>query len=72
MEARRDQDPLFRCGSKGVMSCRLCWKKDYMPRSCREVEEDGRLDGRHTIEEAMSAFFWGGWFVELIGCFFLV
>ena len=57
MEARRDQDPLFRCGNEGVMSCRLCWKKDYMARSCRVVEKDGRLDGRHTIEEAI---FFGG------------
>ena len=57
MEARRDQYPLSRCGNEGVMSCRLCRKKDYMARSCREVE---RLDGRHTIEEAMSAFLLGG------------
>jgi len=61
MEAEREQDRLFRCGNEeggcGVVSCRFCWKKDHLPKSCKEVEEDKKLDGRHSIEEAMSAFF---------------
>jgi hypothetical protein len=60
MEVGREQDGLFRCGNEeggcGVVSCRFCWKKDHSPKSCKEVEEDKRLDGRHRIEEAMSAF----------------
>jgi hypothetical protein len=46
-----------------------------LPRSCKEVEEDKRLDGRHSIEEAMSAFisfvlvfFWGLNFFLCSGC----
>ena len=61
MEAGREQDRLFRCGNEeggcGVVSCRFCWKKDHLPKSCKEVEEDKKLDGRHSIEEAMSASF---------------
>jgi TRIAD3 protein (E3 ubiquitin-protein ligase RNF216) len=60
MEVGKEVDRLFRCGNEeggcGVVSCRFCWKKDHLPKSCKEVEEDKKLDGRHAIEEAMSTF----------------
>ncbi|KAL0579960.1 hypothetical protein V5O48_002044 [Marasmius crinis-equi] len=51
-------EKLFRCGnfdSCGAITCRQCKKPDHLPKSCREVEDDRRLDGRHAIEEAMTA-----------------
>ncbi|KAF9054814.1 hypothetical protein BJ165DRAFT_1337360 [Panaeolus papilionaceus] len=59
MEVSIEQDKLFRCGNEdggcGVTSCRMCKKLDHLPKSCQEVEEDKVLDGRHAIEEAMTA-----------------
>ncbi|TFK39205.1 hypothetical protein BDQ12DRAFT_682354 [Crucibulum laeve] len=56
MEAGKDQEKLFRCRNEecGVVSCRSCKKPDHIPKSCQEVEDDKKLDGRHTIEEAMT------------------
>ncbi|KAG7447786.1 uncharacterized protein BT62DRAFT_930827 [Guyanagaster necrorhizus] len=48
---------LFRCGNEetcGAITCRSCKKVDHLPKSCKEMEEDRHLDGRHTIEEAMT------------------
>ncbi|PPR00601.1 hypothetical protein CVT24_005442 [Panaeolus cyanescens] len=59
IEVSVEEDKLFRCGNEdggcGVVSCRMCKKPDHVPKSCQEVEEDKVLDGRHTIEEAMTA-----------------
>lgn len=53
-----EQERLFRCGNEeggcGVVSCRGCKKVDHLPKSCKEMEEDKHLDGRHAIEEAMT------------------
>ncbi|KAF6740982.1 hypothetical protein DFP72DRAFT_1026447, partial [Ephemerocybe angulata] len=58
MEVSPEEDKLFRCGNEeggcGVVSCRLCKKKEHVPRTCKEVEEDRHLDGRIQIEEAMT------------------
>ncbi|KAJ3490885.1 hypothetical protein NLJ89_g11396 [Agrocybe chaxingu] len=58
IEASREEEKLFRCGNEdggcGVVSCRECKKPDHLPKSCKEVEEDKHLDGRHAIEEAMT------------------
>ncbi|ESK93036.1 ring finger [Moniliophthora roreri MCA 2997] len=51
------EEKLFRCGNEencGAISCRQCKKPDHLPKSCKEMEEDRVLDGRHTIEEAMT------------------
>ncbi|KJA18481.1 hypothetical protein HYPSUDRAFT_144920, partial [Hypholoma sublateritium FD-334 SS-4] len=48
----------FWCGNRekcGVISCRKCKKSDHAPKTCDEAEADKHLDGRHTIEEAMTA-----------------
>ncbi|KAJ4488145.1 hypothetical protein J3R30DRAFT_3433416 [Lentinula aciculospora] len=48
---------LFRCGNDetcGAITCRQCKKMDHLPKSCKEMEEDKILDGRHVIEEAMT------------------
>ncbi|KAF9468244.1 hypothetical protein BDZ94DRAFT_1154032 [Collybia nuda] len=52
-----EDEKLFRCGNNetcGVVSCRGCKKLDHLPKSCKEVEEEKALDGRHVIEEAMT------------------
>ncbi|KAG6837047.1 hypothetical protein H0H93_015618 [Arthromyces matolae] len=52
-----EQEKLFRCGNVeacGALSCRNCKKLDHLPRSCKEVEEDKHLAGRHAVEEAMT------------------
>ncbi|KAJ6623544.1 hypothetical protein B0H10DRAFT_1786528 [Mycena sp. CBHHK59/15] len=53
-----EQEKLFTCrneeGGCAVVSCRQCKKLDHLPKSCKEMEEDKHLDGRHTIEEAMT------------------
>ncbi|KAH9481344.1 E3 ubiquitin-protein ligase RNF216 [Psilocybe cubensis] len=58
LEASNEEEKLFRCGNEeggcGVVSCRSCKKKDHLPKSCKEAEEDKVLDGRHAIEEAMT------------------
>ncbi|KAF8156090.1 hypothetical protein B0H34DRAFT_716125 [Crassisporium funariophilum] len=46
LEAGPEEEKLF--------SCRGCGKLDHLPKSCKEMEEDELLDGRHAIEEAMS------------------
>ncbi|KAF9030307.1 hypothetical protein BDZ89DRAFT_1064727 [Hymenopellis radicata] len=51
------EEKLFRCGNEdtcGAVSCRNCKKPDHLPKSCKEMEEDKHLDGRHLIEEAMT------------------
>ncbi|KAK0499446.1 hypothetical protein EDD18DRAFT_852256 [Armillaria luteobubalina] len=50
-------EKLFRCGNEetcGAITCRSCKKVDHLPKSCKEMEEDQHLDGRHAIEEAMT------------------
>ncbi|KAK0443954.1 uncharacterized protein EV420DRAFT_1017265 [Desarmillaria tabescens] len=50
-------EKLFRCGNEdtcGAITCRSCKKADHLPKSCKEMEEDRHLDGRHAIEEAMT------------------
>ncbi|KAF6741511.1 hypothetical protein DFP72DRAFT_1083736 [Ephemerocybe angulata] len=58
MEVSPEEDKLFRCGNEeggcGILSCRLCKKKEHVPRTCKGVEEDRHLDGRIQIEEAMT------------------
>ncbi|KAH9942854.1 hypothetical protein B0H21DRAFT_511019 [Amylocystis lapponica] len=51
-----DQERLFRCESEdcGAVTCRACKKLDHLPKSCKEVEDDKKLDVRHAIEEAMT------------------
>ncbi|KAJ3829988.1 hypothetical protein F5880DRAFT_1607038 [Lentinula raphanica] len=51
------EEKLFRCGNEetcGAITCRQCKKMDHVPKSCKEMEEDRVLDGRHAIEEAMT------------------
>ncbi|KAH9922385.1 uncharacterized protein B0H18DRAFT_1018159 [Fomitopsis serialis] len=52
-----DQEKLFRCQNEDCMAvtCRQCKKPDHLPKSCKEMEDDKKLDARHTIEEAMTA-----------------
>ncbi|KAF9560510.1 hypothetical protein CPC08DRAFT_723314 [Agrocybe pediades] len=58
LEVSKEEEKLFRCGNEeggcGVVSCRTCKKKDHLPKSCKEAEDDKLLDGRHAIEEAMT------------------
>ncbi|KAI0753809.1 hypothetical protein C8Q74DRAFT_1211250 [Fomes fomentarius] len=51
-----EQERLFRCENEacGAVTCRKCKKLDHLPKTCQEVEEDKKLDGRHAIEEAMT------------------
>ncbi|QRW26481.1 ubiquitin-conjugating enzyme [Rhizoctonia solani] len=51
-----EEERLFRCenSSCGIVSCRKCKKEDHLPKSCEEAEKDKALDGRHSIEEAMT------------------
>ncbi|KAL6307320.1 hypothetical protein BKA93DRAFT_727613 [Sparassis latifolia] len=50
------QERLFRCENQecGAVTCRACKKPDHLPKSCKEVEDDKKLDAQHTIEEAMT------------------
>ncbi|CAK5264611.1 unnamed protein product [Mycena citricolor] len=36
------------------LSCRQCKQLDHLPKSCKEVQDDKKLDARHEIEEAMT------------------
>ncbi|KAF6759266.1 hypothetical protein DFP72DRAFT_1102545 [Ephemerocybe angulata] len=58
IEVSKEEDKLFRCGNEdggcGVVSCRLCGKKEHVPKTCKEMEDDRHLDGRIAIEEAMT------------------
>jgi len=51
-----EQEKLFRCENQDCLaiSCRACKKPDHLPKSCKEVEDDKKLDARHVIEEAMT------------------
>ncbi|KAJ7509982.1 hypothetical protein B0H11DRAFT_1957067 [Mycena galericulata] len=51
-----EQEKLFTCRNDdcAAISCRQCKQLDHLPKSCKEMEEDKNLDGRHTIEEAMT------------------
>ncbi|KAJ3498556.1 hypothetical protein NMY22_g19592 [Coprinellus aureogranulatus] len=57
IEVSVEVDRLFRCGNEdecGVVSCRMCRKKEHVPKTCKEAEEDKHLGGRVAIEEAMT------------------
>ncbi|KAH8835392.1 hypothetical protein DL96DRAFT_50072 [Flagelloscypha sp. PMI_526] len=50
-------EKLFYCGNEdtcGAVSCRNCKKPDHVPKSCKEMEDDAKLDGKHRVEEAMT------------------
>ncbi|EJT97149.1 hypothetical protein DACRYDRAFT_72456, partial [Dacryopinax primogenitus] len=51
-----DEEKLFRCENEEclVISCRKCKKTDHLPKTCKEAEDDLRLNARHMVEEAMS------------------
>ncbi|KAI0070670.1 hypothetical protein K474DRAFT_1608247 [Panus rudis PR-1116 ss-1] len=51
-----EHEKLFHCQNEdcGAVSCRQCKKLDHLPKSCKEVEEDKKLDARHAVEEAMT------------------
>ncbi|KAJ7685299.1 hypothetical protein DFH06DRAFT_969243 [Mycena polygramma] len=51
-----EQEKLFSCRNEecAAVSCRQCKQLDHLPKSCKEMEEDKNLDGRHEIEEAMT------------------
>ncbi|CEQ40669.1 SPOSA6832_02302 [Sporobolomyces salmonicolor] len=53
-----DQERLFYCQREdcGIVSCRQCKKKDHLPKTCKEVSEDAKIDSIHRIEGA-SCFF---------------
>ncbi|KAF1821620.1 uncharacterized protein K489DRAFT_321846, partial [Dissoconium aciculare CBS 342.82] len=59
MDISKDEDSEFRCAAPdcGIVSCRRCNKGSHLPQTCKEAEDERRLDGRHRIEEAMSAAF---------------
>ncbi|GAA5897292.1 hypothetical protein JCM5296_000992 [Sporobolomyces johnsonii] len=44
-----DQERLFHCQRED------CGIKDHLPKTCKEVSEDAKVDSIHRIEEAMSA-----------------
>ncbi|EPQ53809.1 hypothetical protein GLOTRDRAFT_78895 [Gloeophyllum trabeum ATCC 11539] len=50
------EEKLFRCENKecGAVTCRFCKKDDHLPKSCKEVEDDKKIDARHAVEEAMT------------------
>ncbi|VDC06967.1 unnamed protein product [Peniophora sp. CBMAI 1063] len=56
-EVDADTDKLFRCQNPDCeqISCRKCKKIDHLPKTCAEMEEDKKLEGRHAVEEAMTA-----------------
>ncbi|KAJ3350979.1 hypothetical protein HDU83_009296 [Entophlyctis luteolus] len=49
-------DKLFTCRAEscGVISCRLCKRKNHIPQTCEEAAKDDVLNVRHKIEEAMT------------------
>ncbi|EJD49505.1 hypothetical protein AURDEDRAFT_33559, partial [Auricularia subglabra TFB-10046 SS5] len=49
-------EKLFRCAREecGEVSCRRCKKRDHLPKSCKEAEQDNVLDAQHAVEEAMT------------------
>ncbi|KAG6856665.1 hypothetical protein H0H87_002042 [Tephrocybe sp. NHM501043] len=51
-----EEEKLLKCGNVecGRVSCRGCKKDDHLPKSCKEMEEDKLLDGKHAVEEAMT------------------
>lgn len=51
-----EQERLFHCLNDecGVTSCRSCKKKDHLPKTCKEAEEDNALNAQHAVEEAMT------------------
>ncbi|KAJ7695769.1 hypothetical protein B0H17DRAFT_1055510 [Mycena rosella] len=55
------QQKLFACrnaaGGCSAVTCRQCKRLDHLPRSCKEMEQDATLDGRHIVEEAMTRAF---------------
>ncbi|KAJ6490170.1 hypothetical protein DFH09DRAFT_1208883 [Mycena vulgaris] len=55
------EQKLFACrnmaGGCAAVTCRQCKELDHLPRSCKEVQSDENLDGRHVIEEAMTRAF---------------
>ena len=50
----------FRCQHPdcSIVSCRLCKQEAHLPKSCetaaKDRELDGKIDARHTVEEAMT------------------
>ncbi|KAJ7632726.1 hypothetical protein FB45DRAFT_913292 [Roridomyces roridus] len=56
MEASIEQEKLFTCRNEecSAISCRQCKELDHLPKSCKEMQEDKQLDGRHAVEEAMT------------------
>ncbi|ORX36468.1 hypothetical protein BD324DRAFT_651707 [Kockovaella imperatae] len=50
------QEKLFKCENEACMqiSCRQCKRPDHIPRTCEELDNDQKLDKRHSVEEAMS------------------
>jgi TRIAD3 protein (E3 ubiquitin-protein ligase RNF216) len=52
-----DEDSEFRCEAPdcSITSCRRCHAATHLPQTCKEAEAERRLDGRHRIEEAMTA-----------------
>jgi TRIAD3 protein (E3 ubiquitin-protein ligase RNF216) len=52
-----DEDSEFRCAAPdcSIVSCRKCHAASHLPQTCKEAEAERRLDGRHRIEEAMTA-----------------
>jgi len=49
-------EKLLRCQREDcrAITCRSCKKSDHLPKSCKEMEEDTVLNGRHAVEEALS------------------
>jgi len=50
------EEKLFRCQTDDcrAITCRSCKKPDHLPKSCKEMDEDTALSGRHAVEEALS------------------
>ncbi|GAA5969582.1 hypothetical protein JCM11641_008168 [Rhodosporidiobolus odoratus] len=48
---------LFHCQRQDckIISCRQCKKKNHLPQTCKEVDEDAKISTVHRVEEAMSA-----------------
>ncbi|GAA6012212.1 hypothetical protein JCM10207_002762 [Rhodosporidiobolus poonsookiae] len=48
---------LFHCQRDdcGIVSCLQCQKKDHLPKTCAEVDDDAKISTVHRVEEAMSA-----------------
>ncbi|KAJ3061811.1 hypothetical protein HDU98_002298 [Podochytrium sp. JEL0797] len=56
MQTDPQVDRLMTCRSEtcGVISCRLCKRKNHLPQTCEEAAKDDVLSVRHKIEEAMT------------------